>query len=222
MAPVLHFGGCVAEPDGDLLGGFGAAFEESAPELFDARRHDEDVGESFQDEGVAALADHGSAAGVNINEDVHAAAEAFDDGGFESAVEVAMDFGMFEELAILHAGGEFFTGKEEVVFAVDFARAGGACGAGDGVDEVGFLAQGGCESGFSGAGGSGEDEEDAIGSGEITRHWPVVREAYQGQSLPQRQFLRCGSLRILIRRCSIRGPFPGRGIRGCGRRGLRP
>ena len=108
----------------------------------------------------------GGALDIEVHDDIAAGGEVREDLGFESAVVVAVDEGVFEEFTGVDAAGEFVRGEEKVVVAVGFARADGAGGAGDGVGD-GFDGGGvSAERGFAAAGGAGDDAEDAFAEGD--------------------------------------------------------
>lgn len=74
---------------------------------------------------------------VDIHDHIGAVVEEIEDFGFERSVEIAMDFGEFEEVTSGDFGLELLVGEEVVIEAVDFAWARGAGGARDRV--VGFA-----------------------------------------------------------------------------------
>ncbi|MNF92363.1 hypothetical protein D3C84_750050 [compost metagenome] len=83
-----------------------------------------------------------------------------------SAVEVAEDLGMLEEVAVLEHVDELFAGHEVVIDAVHFPRAHAAGGVGDGYADVRLgVDQGLDQAGLAGAGGGGNDVQGAGGGG---------------------------------------------------------
>lgn len=186
--PLGHFGGGALEAVFDFLGCFCAALEEAAAEFFYAGRDEEDVHQGIADLGVGAGADGFGTGGVNIQQHVAAFGEGFEDGGFEGAVAVLVDGGVFEEFPCGDTGGKFFFGEEVVILAIDLAWPGLARGAGDGVNEILALAEGVAEGGFARAGGGGEDKEDAAAAAGQTQRWEGLRGGGGGLRV------RCGEI----------------------------
>lgn len=152
--PVLHFAEGVGHAEGDGFGAVGAASGEAGAEFAFAGGHDEEVDAGALDVGVGAAADLVGTLDIDVHDDVAAGLEVGDDFGFEGAVEVAVDGGVFEEIACLESLLEVFAGEEVVVFAVFFAWAGGAGGAGDGVADFSGIGEATAEGGFARAGGA--------------------------------------------------------------------
>lgn len=161
ILPVFHFVEGIGHAEGDDLVGIGAAAGEASAEFVIIGGHDEEVDEGVLDGGVLAGADLGGALDIDIHDDVLSALDEGMDFGAEGSVEVAVDFGVFEEFAGGDIGFELFAGEEVVIAAVGFALARGAGGAGDGVVGGAGFGELAAEGGFSRAGGAGDEEEDA-------------------------------------------------------------
>lgn len=161
FAPMLHFVEGILHTEGDDFLGIGATAGESSAEFVFIGGHDEEVDEGVLDGGVVAGADLGSALDIDVHDDV---LPAFDEGmdlGAKGAVEVAVDFGVFEKLAGGDVCFELFAGEEVVIASVGFALAGGAGGAGDRIVGGAGLGEAAAEGGLSGARGAGDEEKDA-------------------------------------------------------------
>ena len=126
-------------------------------------------------EGVVTGSDALSASCVDIEQNVHALFQMGQHIGFEGSVKVTMDFRVFEKIAQLNMRLELRIRHKKIIFAMHFAGARQAGRAGDGVNEISFLAQGADESGLACAGWGGDDEENSgAGDGEIIQCWQVV------------------------------------------------
>jgi hypothetical protein len=130
-------------------------------QFIEAGRHDEDIGQGVDDLGIGAGADRGGALDIDVQENVDTLVEMIEDGRAEGAVGMAVNVGVFEEFVVLYAAGEFFLREEVVILAVDLAGARRPGGAGDGVNEIGRLAQGIAKRRLARSGWSGDDEENA-------------------------------------------------------------
>ena len=131
FVPVFHFMEGILHAERDDFGGVGGTGRESSAEFLVVRRHDEEVDEGALDGGVVASADLGGTLDIDVHDHVLAAFEEGMDLGAEGAVVMAVDFGVFEELAGGDVSFELVAGEEVVVAAIEFAFAGGAGGAGD-------------------------------------------------------------------------------------------
>ena len=158
---MLHFGGGVEEPDGELVLVFGAAAAEPAFELLERWRHEEDVGECVADHRVIASADVCSPCGIDVEEDIRSRDQALGDRGFERAIKVPVHLGVFEEVAGCDVAAERIGSKKKVIGSMRLSGARGAGGAGNGVNKILGFAQLSGERCLADARWGGEDEEDA-------------------------------------------------------------
>ena len=88
-----------------------------------------------------------------------------------------MDLGVLQKLSGLDAREKIRSGKKVIIFAIDLAGARRASRAGDGVNEIGRLAESVTERRFPRAGWSGDDEKNAVAAEFLTQDFEFVRES---------------------------------------------
>jgi len=201
-AGVVFFVGAGEETVGVFRGGFdfaegvfhaqgddfltvGASASETFTEFFFGWGHDKEVHEGVADGGIRAGADLVGALDVDVHDNVGPRGNGIDHLGFKGAVEIAVNFGVFEKFSIGDTFFECFVGEKVVIDSVLFAIAGLAGGAGGGVGGFIFIGDAAAEGGFSRSGRAGDEEEDPSAGGWVKgwrgRGWSV--HSWAGENL---------------------------------------
>lgn len=136
----------------------GAAPGQAAAEFFAGGRGDEDIDQGTGDVRVCCSADLAGSLDIDVHDHIIAALEDGQDGTVQGAVAVAVDPGVFQEVARAHPGLEISGREEVVVLAIGLSRARRAGGGGDGGDAGQFLLGAAGKGGFAAAGGAGEKD----------------------------------------------------------------
>jgi hypothetical protein len=129
-----------------------AAFEK----FFFVCGHDEEIDQGAADRCVFAFPNVFGTLDIEIHHDIATYLKISNHFGAECAVEIAVDFGAFEEIAVFAFGEKLFTAEEMVVLAIGFAGARGAGGAGYRVMRLVLASQTPAQGGFSRSRWSGD------------------------------------------------------------------
>lgn len=148
---MLHFLEGIRHAERDDFRAVGAATGEARVKFFFAGRHHEQVGEGPLDGGIGAGADLGGTLDVDVHDHVDSGFEVGDDLGFQRAVEISVNGGVFEEEAGFETGFEIGDTQKMVVLTVDFTGPRWASGAGNRVMRFSRVREFTAESGFPGS-----------------------------------------------------------------------
>ena len=119
--------------------------------------------------------DGGRALRVDVDQDVHPLVQVAQDRLTQRAVIFSMDLGVLEKLSGLDAREKIRLGKKMIIFAIDLAGARRASRAGNGINEIGSLAERVTERRFPRAGWSRDDEKNAVAAEFLTQDFEFVR-----------------------------------------------
>lgn len=147
--PMLHFLEGVDHAQCDDFRAVGTPAGEAVVKFLLAGGHDEEIDEGALDLRILATADLVRALDINIHHDVGACLEIGKDFGFERAVEIFVDDGVFEKFAGIELSLEVLVGEKVVVLAIDLAGTWLAGGAGNGVVDLAGFRQLAAQRGFS-------------------------------------------------------------------------
>jgi len=78
LRPGLHFANCRRQTGFDLLGRFSAAFGQTPAQFVNVRRHNENIRERVPDKFVLGTANTGGALCIDVDQDIAAALQIFD------------------------------------------------------------------------------------------------------------------------------------------------
>ena len=107
---------------------------------------------------IGAGADLRRALDIDVHDDIGAVLEMGENFGFQGAIEVAVDFRVFEEIARGESALEIFAAEEMVIPAVLFAGTRNPSGAGNRIPRLAGIREAAAKRGFPRSRGPGNDE----------------------------------------------------------------
>src|SRR5690349_21649960 len=121
---------------------------------------------------------------------------------------MSVDGGVFEKFVGLRARLEFLFRQKSVVFAFNFASAGWASCARNGVNELRSLPQRVDECRFSGAGWRRKDKQDSGSRESVTQGFEFARGFFRVRLCKGRRAVKSRHRLLSRQACSVREKFP--------------
>jgi len=150
--PILDFFQCILHAQLNHILRIGTTPGQALEQFMLGSGHDKEIHERGTDGGLSAGAHLICPLDIDIHDHIRAGCEMVDDFGFECAVAITMNFGMFNELIVGNLLLKCLRAQEVVVVAVTFTFTCRAGGAGGGVNGFPLIGKASAESGFARAG----------------------------------------------------------------------